>query len=333
MKTLKNIFIFSLLFIISCDNSTNPLDDSGVWILQREKQDDITYYSIHFSDRNNGWICGYDGTIKNTTDGGNTWQSQLSGVSANLWDISFVSNLKGWICGANNTILKTSDGGKTWKNVLPSDSLNKFYVSIKFIDENNGWTSNNHGEILRTTDGGESWEVKMSGLIGGARLSVINQQTIYVLSGKLYKTFNSGETWDFVEVSTPKNYTTVNMSFVNDKNGWIVTGNGTGGTILTEFPILNTNDGGLSWQVTDYLADGESPGFRCVYFANENVGWIAGYQNVYKTTDAGKNWIKENSSVNHRLSTKDICFVDENNGWIINWNGEIFKYQKTSHWY
>lgn len=332
MKTLKGIFIFSLLFIISCDKSTNPIDPSSTWILQRGKQDNITYYSIHFSDQNIGWICGYDGTIKNTTDGGNTWLSQQSGVSENFWDISFANNLEGWICGANNTILKTTDGGKTQNNILPSDSLNKTYVSIKFTDGNNGWTSNNHGEILHTLNGGQSWKIKMTGLLGGARLSVIDQQTVYVLNGKLYRTFNSGATWDIAEVSVPKNYKAVNMFFINNNRGWIVTGNGTGGTILTEFPILTTNDGGLSWHVTDYLLDGESPGFRCVHFANENVGWIAGYQNVYKTTDAGKSWIKENSSGNNKLGTKDISFVDGNNGWIINYEGEIYKYQIASRW-
>jgi len=325
MKALKFIFIFTLLFIISCDKSTNPSEDTSGWTLQRVKQDDITYYSIFFSDKNNGWIIGYNGTIKNTTDAGNTWQTQQSGVLANLWDISFVSNLKGWICGANNTILKTSDGGKSWIDVSPSNPENKIYVLIKFIDENNGWVSNNYGEILRTTNGGLSWDIKKSGHIGGSRLSVINAQTVYALSGKLYKTFDGGETWDSVEVSIPKNYMASEMFFVNINDGFVVTENGTGGTMITEFPVVTTYDGGNTWSSSEFLKDG---GMRCIYFINENVGWIAGSQNVYKTIDGGKHWSFEFSPSNGELFAKDIYFINERCGWLINWNGVIYKYKK-----
>ena len=324
MKTLKSIFIVTLIFLVSCDKSINPLEDSNGWVVQREKQDDITYYSIHFSDKNNGWICGYKGTIKSSTDGGNTWQQQQSGVSENLWDISFVSSLKGWICGANSTILKTTDGGKSWKNVSPLNSQSKVYVSIKFVDENNGWTCNNNGEILQTTDGGLSWKLKKSGLVGGSRLSVINSQTVYALSENLYKTSNAGEAWDSKDVYIPKNYMAANMFFLNSSDGWVITENGTGGTIITEFPVIITNNGGETWSSSEFLKDG---GLRCIYFINETVGWIAGLQNVYKTTDGGMNWKLEFNSENYNLHAKDMCFVNENCGWIINYSGVIYKYK------
>lgn len=328
MKTINLIIVLCLSLLTSCDKSINPTESSPGWVLQRDKQDDITYYSIFFYDKNNGWIVGYNGTIKNTTDGGNTWESQQSGVSSNLWDISFIDNLQGWICGANNIILKTLDGGKSWNDISPSSPQNKIYVSIKFIDENNGWISNNYGEILRTTDGGFNWELKKSGNIGGSRLSVIDPNTVYALSGKLYKTINGGETWDSMEVSIPKNYMASEMAFINVSNGWIITENGTGGMIITEFPVIITNDGGETWSSSEFLKDG---GLRCICFINENIGWVAGSQNVYKTIDGGKHWSFEFSPSNGELFAKDMYFVDENNGWIINWDGEIYKYQKQSH--
>jgi photosystem II stability/assembly factor-like uncharacterized protein len=324
MKTIISFSLLCLPFIIACDNLNN-INENSSWILQRDKQDDIIYYSIFFSDKNSGWICGFNGMIKNTTDGGNTWKSQQSSVSANLWDISFINNLHGWICGANNTILKTSDGGKSWINISPLNSENKIYVSIKFIDENNGWTSNNFGEIQRTTNGGISWDIKRSGHIGGSRLSVFNAQIIYALSGKLYKTINGGETWDSVEVSIPKNYMISEMFFIDTNNGWVVTENGTGGMMITEFPVVITNNGGRTWASSELLKD---EGMRSIYFLNENVGWVAGSQNVYKTIDGGKHWAFEFSPSNGELFAKDMYFVDENNGWIINWDGKIYKYQK-----
>lgn len=325
MKIIKFIIPLILLSFVSCNQSTNPQDDTHEWVLQKETEGDNTYYSIFFANKNNGWICGYDGIIENTVDGGNSWQSQKSSVTANLCDINFVNSSTGWICGAENTILKTTDGGKSWSNISPPSAENKIYVTIKFVDENNGWTSNNFGEILRTTNGGLSWDIKKSGHIGGSRLSVIDAQTVYALSGKLYKTFDGGETWDSVEVSVPKNYRAYEMFFTNKNSGFIVTLNGTGGTMITEFPVVMTSDGGTTWTSSEYLKEG---GLMCLYFVNKNVGWVAGAENIYKTFDGGINWMLEYSTEKYGLRAKDLSFVDEDNGWLINWSGEVYKYQK-----
>jgi photosystem II stability/assembly factor-like uncharacterized protein len=328
MKKISFMIALCLSLLTSCDKLTNPTEVSYGWVLQREKQDDISYYSIFFSDKNNGWIVGSGGTIKNTKDGGNTWESQKSGVSANLWDIRFIDNLHGWICGANNIILKTLDGGKSWKNISPPSSQNKIFVTMNFIDENNGWISNNYGEILRTTDGGLSWELKKSGHVGGSQLSVFDPNTVYALSGKLYKTINGGETWDSTKVSIPKNYRVSEMFFINSSHGWMITENGTGGMMITEYPVIITNDGGETCSSSEFLKEG---GLRCIYFINENIGWVAGTQNIYKTIDGGKKWSFEFSPSNGELFAKDMYFIDENNGWIINWNGKIYKYQNRLH--
>ena len=129
MKSIILIFLLSLSFIISCDNSTNPEEEQNSWLLQREKQDDVTYYAIFFADNQNGWIIGNNGTIKNSKDGGNTWQPQQSNTSANLWDVSFVNKLNGWICG-DKLILKTIDGGNSWTDISPSTQDDKIYVTI-----------------------------------------------------------------------------------------------------------------------------------------------------------------------------------------------------------
>ncbi|MCB9258927.1 MAG: hypothetical protein H6612_06170 [Ignavibacteriales bacterium] len=245
-------------------------------------------------------------------------------MSSNLWDISFINSFQGWICGANNTILKTLDGGNNWINISPENFENKIFVEIDFVDENNGWISSNYGEILRTTDGGITWTIKKSGHIGGLRLSVLNNQTVYALSRKLYRTFDGGETWDSVDVAVPKNYFASDMFFTNSNDGYVVTENGTGGMMITEFLVVMTKNGGETWLSSEYMEDG---GFKCVYFVNEKVGWIAGTNNIYKTYDGGKNWIFEFSPQNENLYAKNIFFIDENNGWLINWDGQVYKYE------
>lgn len=323
MKVYRFIFLFILAIVISCEKSTNPLESPTGWNILREQQDDITYYSIFFSDENNGWIVGYSGTIKYSPDGGETWKSQQSGVSSNLWDVFFVNSQKGWICGDDNTILRTLDGGKSWHNISPVDTMDKVFVSLKFVDDEVGWTCSNNGEILKSKDGGLSWEVKKKFRSGGSHLVVFDSNTIYTLHGYLYRTFDSGETWDSLIVSIPKNYVASGMYFSNMDNGWVTTMNGTGGQYITKYPVIITNDRGMTWFSSDSLEDA---GLMCSYFINENIGWVSGIQSVYKTIDGGIHWTYEFAPENSLLNAKDIMFIDENHGWIITLEGIIYKY-------
>lgn len=328
MKAIHLLFVVCLMLLLFCDKPTDPENDS-TWALLREKQDDISYYSIFFSDKNNGWIVGRNGTIKNTTDGGNEWKTQESGVSSNLWGISFINNAQGWIYGANNTILKTINGGEEWVNISPSDSGNKINIEMVFVDENNGWLSNNNGEILRTTDGGLSWNIKKSGIVGGSRLSVFDPQTIFALghtfSGDiLFKTTDGGKKWDSFAVPVHRDHNISGMFFVNSNDGYVIFENGTGGTIINEYPVLMTKDGGESWSSSQALENGA---FRCIYFVNEKTGWVAGGQNVYKTIDGGNSWSLDFSPSDPVFSPKDMYFINERNGWILGQDGEIYKYE------
>lgn len=320
------LFIISFMIIIfcfCCKKITDPIS-SSCWGLQYENKDNITYYAIHFTDENNGWIVGYSGTIKKTSDGGDTWKSQLSGVQSNLWDVCFINNQTGWVCGADNTILKTTDAGETWNKIFLPGISAKINVTIKFIDENNGCVSNNNGEILKSADGGLTWQVVKQNNVGGARIAIFDESTIYFLSGKLFRTYDGGLTWDSLLVSTPKNYMNYEMFFSDPNNGYITTVNGTGGMIITEYPIMMTMNGGSTWQTSEYLKS-ESNGFRCVCFTDEKNGWVAG-NNIYKTNNGGESWSLDYSSKASILGAKDMCFINENSGWIVNWDGQIYKY-------
>ncbi len=323
------LFIFSFLLIIicfSCKKVTEPINPMG-WDLQFDNNDDITYYGIQFADELNGWIVGYSGTIKNTTDGGSSWEEQLCYIESDLWDLCFISNETGWICGADNTLLKTTNAGKTWNKITLSGNPDIINVEIKFIDEMIGWMSNNHGEILKSTDGGMSWELVRANNLGGSRLAVFDENTAYFLNRKLFRTFDGGLTWDSLLVSTPKNYMKNQLFFPDPNNGYITTGNGTGGQIITEFPVLISKDAGLSWQISDSLFDGESPGLWALYFIDKDNGWVAGSKRVYKTINGGISWTLDFESTH--IGAKGMFFLDKNNGWIISWFGKVYRYSDS----
>ena len=106
-----------------------------------------TFNDITFTTINDGFIVGDNGTIFRTTNGGVSWQLQLSPILSGLKDIQFLNSQIGYICGTfpNGSFLKTSEGN-TWKSL----NMYAYPVSLSFVDENTGWLTN-YGNIIKYT--------------------------------------------------------------------------------------------------------------------------------------------------------------------------------------
>jgi photosystem II stability/assembly factor-like uncharacterized protein len=132
-------------------------DRGTTWIPKSTGTGATALFSVYFIDSNTGWVTGDNGIIAKTTDGGNSWAQQNSGVTPNLRDVYFISGSTGWVVGDSvgspgGIILKTTDGGNSWNqqivNILES------FVSVYFVNENIGWVVGSGGTILNTTNGG-----------------------------------------------------------------------------------------------------------------------------------------------------------------------------------
>ena len=94
-------------------------EDSGeTWTEQIVLHDiDVVLKGIYFADKDNGWAVGVSGLIFNTTNGGDSWNAQDSGVSGFLFRVMFTDANTGWILGAINPennklcLMKTTNGG------------------------------------------------------------------------------------------------------------------------------------------------------------------------------------------------------------------------------
>jgi photosystem II stability/assembly factor-like uncharacterized protein len=120
-----------------------------------------TYYAVDFVSATTGWVCGPNGIIRKTTNGGTSWSVQTSGTTSALHGIFFLNANEGWACGITGTILKTTDGGTTWLAQV-SNTAN-LLSDIQFTDSQNGWACGYTGTILRTTNGGTTWTMYHSG--------------------------------------------------------------------------------------------------------------------------------------------------------------------------
>ena len=82
---------------------------------------------------NTGWAAGVLGKITKTTNGGNNWSIQNSGINYIFRGLWFVDNNTGWAVGQHGTILKTTTGGdpigiKPISNEVPAEySLHQNY--------------------------------------------------------------------------------------------------------------------------------------------------------------------------------------------------------------
>ncbi len=267
-------------------------------------------FSVYFANENTGWAAGAKGTIRKTTDGGNSWSIHSSGTTYDLFGVQFVDVNTGWVVGYNGTICKTTDGGTSWVSQTSGTTNN--LRGVHFLNENTGWITGWSGTILKTTDGGTSWVSQISGTTNsfyGINFADENNGWVVGNSGTIFKTTDGGTSWVSQISGSPF---TLNSVFFTDINtGWIV---GNGGT------ILKTTDGGATWIGQ---TSGTTNILNCIRFTDANTGWTVGNSGtVLKTIDGGATWISSlwSGSGNHLYS---VFFVDVNNGFAVGKYGVI----------
>lgn len=116
----------------------------------------LTSNSISFSDTLHGWICGINGVILTTTDGGSTWSRFVYNQYCDFNAVHFTDSNNGWVVGNNwvsyyqnyeGVALHTEDGGLSWTRI--DAGIGVILTSVFFGDKDYGYAAGRDGSILR----------------------------------------------------------------------------------------------------------------------------------------------------------------------------------------
>jgi len=87
--------------------------------------------------------------------------------------------------------------------------------------------------------------------------------------------------------------------------------------------ILLSSDNGVSWAPVQSKVDVT---LTCIYFLNDQIGWIAGYDGVVlKTQNGGLSWQVVRPSVPNGPAIFDIWFKDESTGLAVGADSSIYR--------
>lgn len=292
-------------------------------------------WNVYFCDTLNGWIGGDTGVIIRTSNGGNNWYLQNSGVQNFIKSVFFLNKDTGyalsWEFDKNppnyygTRILSTTNGGNNWSNYLFRDT-NLFLNTIYFTDSQNGFMGGSEGKLYYTSNSGTDWirATVDSALVSGfpvEKISFVNGTTGFAaggafdIAGMIWKTTNRGRNWR-ADIVGPE---PLNDIYVINSNEVLCVG----GDYEYGASRITTTNGGINW---NYLEIGVFGICRSVDYRTSSEAWIAlGIVDSFLvTTNNGSSWILRPSPDGAQLFS--LTFSNERNGWAVGKNGKILKF-------
>lgn len=299
MKKYAFLFVCILTLVLSIK-----------WIRDARPKEDIDDSSddfIQFYNQNTGWFSSSVNrdTIFKTSNGGLNWTGYLTVDTNRLTTHFFVDQNTGWAVGRRGKIVKTTTGGISW--FLQTSGVQSWLNDVKFIDALTGFVVGSYDSsrvILKTTTGGANW-INLSSNGTGRLFSIkmLSANTAYAAgdSGRILFTSNGGSSWSTQITNVSSTLREIVMR--TSSFGCAVGLNGI---------ILTTTNGGTTWVNHSF----SNINFYSADFGSNDTGYIGGqYGRIYKTTNAGFNWFRQQTPVDTTKNIKSIFCMNNQNAW------------------
>ena len=293
-----------------------------------------SYYPTH------GWICGNNGTVLKTTNGGTNWVNISNGIpsSVNLTNILGLSvfTSKALVSGINSggtaVVYLTTNGGVNWQIVLTIPNGNVYGI-VNIGTSNNllmiGKPLGGRWSIWRSTNEGMNWDSS------GLRLPQAGGETgfdnsVFCSEGNIwFGTNNShiyysnsfGMFWSLQATSPEVNSSVVWFQF-------LLTGDATGYGLTSGSGMLKTMNLGVTWSSVSTIGSGVISGIAGS--ASEmNKCWYSRGNEIYVGL-AGLNWSLQYTAPNGIYKHMSNNQTGSSNVWAVRDNGGISKYTGTN---
>lgn len=332
MKKLCTTILLCILTVIASDSYSQQY-----W-LKLGTPTNYNLVSCSFVDSLRGWVAGDSGTILMTTNGGQSWNSQVSSTGyEHINSIFFLNQRLGWGVSWDQTfdtnsygsnVLKTTNGGVNWNHTrYPDDDI--LINTITFVDSLTGYMGGYPGILVKTTDGGLHWsqvEIDSSFFAGFpvSRFKFLNPQYGYAcggvmdLAGVIWRTTNFGERWIAYGIGPEPIF---DIEIFN-----LTTALGVGGDLEYGPSYSRTTNGGINWTYDTLGLFGIA---YSVSFRTRSEGWapLGFSQKWMYTMDSARTWQTFDSP--DSSSIYDVQFTDKRNGFAVGDNGVVLKFNST----
>ena len=272
---------------------------------------------IQMIDNTIGYVCGDNGVILKTTDGGNNWIKQTTNTVTNLNCILFLDENIGYTGGENQLILKTTDGGNTWnfaygsgnvygENIygMYAESASKIWV----LCENRIYLYDGKNSVVLPST---YWHTCYD-------MCILNENT-YVFGA---------HSLGIIYASSPNEYYFPTIVAVPDdfaRHYGIATWPGTNTVIAcASGGILQKADFNSATPTQVALTSSTTNDLKDITFTSPQTAYVVGdVGTVIKSIDQGDSWMDISPILVTLQNLEAVSFPSENKGWIVGANGTI----------
>jgi photosystem II stability/assembly factor-like uncharacterized protein len=283
-----------------------------------------------------GWICGNNGTVISTTNGGTNWIPASTNIpaNANLTTILGMSNsysraiTSGILNGSTAVVYFTSNGGANWQSTF-SQPGGEIYGFVELISMYNilliGKPVGNRWTIFRSTNEGRNWDSS------GCYLPQFGNETgfansVYTVEGnawfgtnntRMYHTQN-GINWSPHSTAPEVNTSVIWFQFLLTNQRLIGYGLSAGSTLLKSTNL------GVNWNPVATIGTGIITGIAGSP-SQFSKSWYSRGDKIYTGLE-GNNWFLEYTAPSGNYTHISNNKLGSPNVWAVRDNGGISKY-------